>query len=150
MKAWHADIERHIAIWTQCLGHLSWWPQFVYHFTDVRNAASILQSGSLYSRAEVMRLGLMQVDNASSEVVSQTRSERLKFARLYFRPRTPTQFRNEGIRPRGQQEMDAHCPVPVYFCFDALTTLAADDTLFSDGNMASAQRLLPRRIAISF
>ncbi len=138
MKPWHADIERHIAIWSQRLGHLGWWPQFVYHFTDVRNAVRILQSGSLYSRAEAMRLGVMQVDNASSEVVSQTRSERLKFVRLYFRPRTPTQFRNEGIRPRGQQELDAHCPMPVYFCFDALTTLAGDDTLVSNGNMASA------------
>lgn len=35
---------------------------------------------------------------------------------LYFRPRTPTQFHNEGIRPplqRGQS--GAHCPVPIFF-----------------------------------
>lgn len=139
MKPWHADIERHIAIWSQRLGHLNWWPRFVYHFTDVRNAASVLQSGNFHSRAEATRLGLMQVDNASSEIIGQTRSERLEFVRLYFRPRTPTQFRNEGIRPRGQQELDAHCPVPVYFCFDAQTILSNDDTQFSDGNMASAR-----------
>jgi hypothetical protein len=81
----------------------------------------------------------MQIDNASSEIIGQTRPERLEFARLYFRPRTPTQFRNEGIRPREQREMAAHCPMPVYFCFDALMTLAADDTLFSDGNLATAR-----------
>jgi len=139
MKPWHADIERHIAIWSQRLGHLNWWPRFVYHFTDVRNAVHVLQSGNLYSRAEATRLGLMQVDNASSEVIGQTRSERLEFVRLYFRPRTPTQFRNEGIRPRGQQELDAHCPVPVYFCFDAQAILSNDDTQFSDGNLASTR-----------
>jgi len=139
MKPWHSDIERHIAIWSQRLGHLSWWPRWVYHFTDVRNAAGILQSGALYSRAEALRRGLMQVDNASNEVISQTRLERQEFVRLYFRPRTPTQYRNEGIRPRGQRELDAHCPVPVYLCFDAQMILSADDTQFSDGNMASAR-----------
>lgn len=56
MKPWHEDIASHIAIWSQRLGNLNWWPRFVYHFTDVRNAARILQEGNLYSRAEAIRL----------------------------------------------------------------------------------------------
>ncbi len=124
MKPWYADVERHIAMWSARPGHPTWWPRFVYHFTDVRNAAAILQNDCLYSRAEASRLGLMQVDNASAEIIGQTRPEHLEFVRLYFRPRTPTQYRNEGIRPGGRRELSAHCPVPVYFCFDALGVLS--------------------------
>jgi hypothetical protein len=140
MKPWKADIERHIAMWSARLGHLDWWPRYVYHFTDVHNAASIIQGGHLYSRAEAGRRGLMKVDNASPEIILQTRPEHLEYVRLYFRPRTPTQYRNEGIRPVNQRELGgAHCPIPVYFCFDALTVLAQDDTEFSNGNMGSAR-----------
>ena len=139
MKPWADEIQFHIETWAARLGPLSWWPRYVYHFTDLNNAASIIQSGCLYSRAEVERRGLMRVDNASSEIILQTRPEHLNYVRLYFRPRTPTQYRNEGIRPINQRELGgAHCPVPVYFCFDAPTVLAQDDTEFSDGNMASA------------
>lgn len=62
MKPWKADIERHIAMWSAKLGHLDWWPRYVYHFTDIQNAASVIQSGYLYSRAEAERRGLMKVD----------------------------------------------------------------------------------------
>lgn len=120
------------------LGSRSWWPHYVYHFTDVQNAAQVIQSGYLCSRIEATRLGLMKVDNASPEIIRQTQPEHRKFARLYFRPRTPTQYRNEGIRPVAKRELGgAHCPIPVFFCFDALTVLGLDDTEFSDGNMGS-------------
>jgi hypothetical protein len=139
VKPWADEIKFHIETWAARLGPLNWWPRYVYHFTDVNNAASIIQSGCLYSRAEVEQRGLMRVDNASSEIIQQTRPEYLNYVRLYFRPRTPTQYRNEGIRPINQRELGgAHCPVPVYFCFDALTVLAQDDTECSNGNMASA------------
>jgi hypothetical protein len=138
VKPWADEIQRHINAWSARLGSLGWWPRYVYHFTDVHNAASIIQSGCLYSRAEADRRGFMQVDNASPEVIGQTRSQPLKYVRLYFRPRTPTQYRNEGIRPINQRKLGgAHCPVPIYFCFDALNVLARDDTEFSNGNMGS-------------
>lgn len=138
MKLWDTDIKRHIAMWSTRLGHLNWWPKYVYHFTDIHNAIAILESGYLYSRAEVKRRGLMKVDNASSEIIQRTRPEHLAYVRLYFRPRTPTQYCNEGIRPIKQRDLSgAHCPIPIYFCFDALTVLARDDTEFSNGNMGS-------------
>jgi hypothetical protein len=57
---------------------------------------------------------------------------------MYFRPRTPTQYNNEGIRPFGQRQLGgAHCPVPIYFCFDAYEVLSRDDTQFSNGNVGS-------------
>ncbi len=92
MKAWTADIECHIQSWSERLGSLNWWPKYVYHFTDVNNAVRIIRSGSLYSRSECLRLNLMAVDNANVEVIQQTQREHLDFVRLYFRPRTPTQF----------------------------------------------------------
>lgn len=139
MKLWVTDIKRHIAMWSTRLGHFDWWPKYVYHFTDVHNAVAILKSGCLFSRNEARRRGLMEVDNASAEIIQRTKLEHLSYARLYFRPRTPTQFRNEGIRPINQRELGgAHCPIPIYFCFDALTVLARDDTEFSNGNVGSA------------
>lgn len=138
MKPWKADFERHIERWSARLGNVEWWPRYVYHFTDVNNAASIIQGGCLYSRDEAVRRGLMRVDNASLEIIEQTRPEHLKHVRLYFRPRMPTQYRNEGIRPINRRELGgAHCPVPIYFCFDALAVLALDDAEFSNGNMGS-------------
>lgn len=138
MKPWKADFERHIERWSARLGNLEWWPRYVYHFTDVNNAASIIQTGSLYSRDEAVRRGLMRVENASSEIIEQTQPEHLQYVRLYFRPRTPTQYRNEGIRPINRRELGgAHCPIPIYFCFDGLTVLTLDDTEFSNGNMGS-------------
>jgi hypothetical protein len=139
VKPWADEIRGHIQAWSARLGPLSWWPRFVYHFTDVHNAVSILKAGYLYSRAEAERQCLMRVDNASPTIIEQTRPEHLEYARLYFRPRTPTQYRNEGIRPKGQRELGgAHCPIPVFLCFDALGVLRRDDVEFSNGNMGSA------------
>ena len=138
MKPWHGRIQQHIQEWSSRLGNLEWWPKYVYHFTVVRNAASILKDGTLYSRAEAVKRGLMIVDNASPDVMSQTKQEYTHYVRLYFRPRTPTQYRNEGIRPLAKRELGgAHCPIPIYFCFDAETILSHDNAEYSDGNMGS-------------
>lgn len=140
MKSWHPDIRQHIDDWSAKLGNRGWWPRFVYHFTDVRNAVRILSAGELLSRAEAQRRGVMTVDNASPQVIGHTQPEHLEFVRLYFRPRTPTQYNNEGIRPTDQRKLGgAHCPVPIYFCFDAFSVLTLDEAMFSDGNIGSAR-----------
>ncbi len=138
MKPWAPLLQQHIAGWSAKLGTRDWWPKYVYHYTDVRNAAEIVRIGALFSRADTIRLGLMHVENASPTVIDHTASSVQRYVRLYFRPLTPTQFRNEGIRPIAHQELGAHCPVPVFFCFDATKVLARDDSLFSNGNMAAA------------
>lgn len=114
-----------------------WWPNFIYHFTDVRNAVSILEQGALFSRNESLRRGLMATDNASPQVIGQTEEQLKDYVRLYFRPRTPTQYRNEGFRPIRHYWQGAHCPVPVYFLFDSQTVLSLPKSHFSDGNLAS-------------
>jgi len=140
VKPWADDIRQHIERWSGQLGNLNWWPRYVYHFTDVNNAVNILKERHLYSRTEAARRNLMSVDNASPAIIQQTQSAHLDYVRLYFRPLTPTQYRNEGIRPKEQRELDgAHCPVPVFFCFDAFTVLSMDETYFSNGNMGTSR-----------
>lgn len=145
MKPWADEIRCHIETWATRPGPLNWWPRYVYHFTDVHNAVSILKTGCLYSRAEAEQRKLMQVDNASPQIIKQTRSEHRKYARLYFRPLTPTQYHNEGIRPSASRQLGAHCPIPVFLLFDALDVLTHDDTEFSNGNMASPQVMHSRK-----
>ena len=114
-----------------------WWPRFVYHFTDVRNAASILEGGVLYARHFASLREVMATDNASRQVLDQTNDEWKYYVRLYFRPRTPTQFHNEGFRPSGHYGLGAHCPMPVYLLFDSQTILARPESRFSNGSLAS-------------
>ena len=120
----------------------SWWPDYVFHFTDIQNAVSILKSGALFSRIEAQKRGLMGNDNASQEVLGSTDMEWKDHVRLYFRPRTPTQANNEGFRPREQRWQDAHCPVPIYFLFDSKSVLSRVDSQFADGNLASRNAIV--------
>lgn len=139
MKDWTADLEAHVEEWSNRLEQSGrgWWPHFIYHFTDIQNACSILETGELLSRAECERRGLMENDNADPEIIEQTRRDHLDFVRLYFRPRTPTLFHVEGIKRRARRDK-GHCPCPVYFLFDLVETIGRDDAHFSRGTLASS------------
>lgn len=136
-KPWRRKIKDHIEYWTGSLSDHSWWPQYVYFFTDLRNAVSILEKDCLLSRDQAESFRVIKVNGASQEIISQTIEERRKFVRLYYRPRTPTQYRCEGIRPRNDRWQEAHCPVPVFFLFDAYEVMSQHNAQYSDGNMAS-------------
>jgi hypothetical protein len=112
-----------------------WWPKYVYHFAELRNAVSILESGQLLCRQR----GAMRVDTASEQVLDATDEKWKGCARLYFRPRTPTQHQVEGFRPRGQYgSLGKHCAMPFVFMFDAEDVLTRESTKFSEGNLAAA------------
>jgi hypothetical protein len=112
------------------------WIEFAFHYTDIRNAVEILKSEKLLCRTELEERGIMPVDNASQVVISNTERPVKDFIRLYFRPKTPTQYRNEGVRPIGKRWEESHCPVPVFFLFDLKTILIKNDSQFSQGNLA--------------
>lgn len=137
MTTFSDRVRDHIRTWSAELPDRSFWPKFVYHFTDLQNAVSILQSDRLYSRKEAIKRNLVQVDSASRDVIAHTAPPHTRYARLYFRPRTPTQFRNEGIRTPDKIWAGAHCPVPVFLCFDTERVLTMVNTELSNGNMAS-------------
>lgn len=111
-----------------------WWPKCAFHFTEIANAAKILADGQLVSRTELA--GDEFYDGANPEVIRDTRREAKEYVRLYFGPRTPTQYHTEGIRPPDQRHPSgAHIPRPVYFLFSLPDLAVRDDCYFSDGNM---------------
>ena len=118
-----------------------WWPRFVFHYTDIRNTVQILREGYLYSRRRLEDAGKPVVSSGSPSVLAGTNIVIKDCVRLYFRPKTPTQYHAEGIRSQATLSKsrfpDAHCPVPVFFLFDSATVLARSDCWFSDGNLAS-------------
>ncbi|MFT4037389.1 MAG: DarT ssDNA thymidine ADP-ribosyltransferase family protein [Thermomicrobiales bacterium] len=115
------------------------WPRFFFHVTDASNVVSILRDACLYSRDEVESTGRKRHDNASADVLSGTDPECLRSVRLYFRPRTPTFWHNEGICPKGHcSQYQAHCPMPVALLFDSAEVGGLEGVAFSDGNLAGA------------
>ena len=119
------------------LGAQNWWPKYLFHFTDITNAISILEKGSLLSRNEAIKLKLMKNDNANDDVISITADEYKNYARLYFAPSTPTQYNNEGFKPRNLIHDNAHCPIPIMFIFHAEKIFMIDEIKFTDGNLAN-------------
>lgn len=138
MKDWVDDLRGHVARWTTRLRKegRAWWPRFVYHYTDVNNAINVLNTGVLYSRAQAKARGLMINENAHPDIIAGTDPTHLDFVRLYFRPRTPAQYANEGIKPPSERG-NGHCPVPIFFVFDLVAVVGRDDARFSSGTLAS-------------
>ncbi|MDD3343762.1 MAG: DarT ssDNA thymidine ADP-ribosyltransferase family protein [Sulfurospirillaceae bacterium] len=114
-----------------------WWSNYIYHFSHIKNIVEILNCGKLYSRNQAIKLGLMTNDNANDEVIQHTQHCYKDYVRFYFRPKTPTQYINEGIIPLSEVANNAHCPIPVFLLFDFVKILSQDDVLFSEGNIAN-------------
>lgn len=114
-----------------------WWPRFVFRSDHVEHTAEILNSGSLLSRARAEAQGVIVVDAADPALISGLDPDDRQWARLYFRPRAPTQHANEGVRPASKIQYGAHMPVPVYLVFGAAEVLGQDGVLFTKGRMTS-------------
>ncbi len=122
----------------QFVGYQGWWNKFLFHYSDISNVISALNSGKLYSRHKALALGLMQNDNADDDVIDHTGTSAKAFVRFYFGALTPTQYHNEGFKPKNKIIHNAHCPVPVFLLFDFVKILGRDDSRFSSGNIASS------------
>lgn len=118
-----------------------WWPQFVFHYTDIQNAARVLQDGYLYSRKRLEDTRRLMVSSGSPKVLSGTSSTIKDCVRLYFRPKTATQYYTEGIHSQLSLEKsrfpEAHCPVPVFFLFNAADILTRADCSFSSRGLGA-------------
>ena len=119
------------------LGDRKVWVDYLFHFTRLENAASVLENGFLYSRTELERQNIAFSDSASSQVIQHTNTEFADQVRFYFRPLTPTTYHMEGFRPVGKRFHDAHSPMPVYLLFDIREIVSHNETRFSNGNLAS-------------
>ena len=122
---------------------MSWWPKYFYHFTNIENALGIISKGWIYGRREAVQNHLMETDNASLSVISISQNNIQEYARLYFRPRTPTQYHNEGYKPKHVRQIDinANCPVPIFFFLDSYSVLNLADVKFSESSCAGMHDL---------
>lgn len=116
-------------------GNRDYWPHWLFRSDHIENAAEILNSGRLLSRAAAEEQDLIRVDSASPQYVEKLSAKHRNLVRLYFRPRAPTQYRNEGIRPKGKIELKAHMPVPVYLLFSA-NLLGEEGVSFTKGRLS--------------
>jgi hypothetical protein len=135
-----AFLNAHIDEWEGRLGgsytsHRGKWPSRLFHHAPIENAALILRDAALLSRVDSE--GRRVRDVAASGVI-QLRDRAHRFARLYFRQRTPTQFHIEGIRKPGEILQSGHAPILVMFVFDARKVLTAPGVHYSDSNMQSS------------
>ena len=136
------DIRAHMRGLAASLGleaSRRWWPNWLYRFDHVQNTAAILNSGILLSRASAESGEMIAKDSASPELIGQLIPEHRRYVRLYFRPRTPTQYANEGIRPKRKIEYEAHMPVPVYLLF-------SNSLLMEEGVRFTRGRLEPSTV----
>ena len=110
------------------------WPSRLFHHAPLENAVKIIDDGRLRSRADPKNR--RQMDVAASGVID-ARVHAHQYTRLYFRPRTPTQYHIEGIRKAGECKYgdSAHAPVLIMFVFDAQSILTRPDVRFCDRNM---------------
>lgn len=132
-------VEAHIAQWQANLSggyypHRKSWPSRLFHHAPLENAVSILASGYLRSRNDPANC---RVRDVAAQEVLNSRAAAHDSVRLYFRPKTPTQYNIEGIRKAGECQFgDAtHCPVLVVLALDARTLLAMPGVRFSTQNM---------------
>lgn len=132
-KLRNGEIETNLS-----LRHRKMLPKYVYHYTNIDNAASILERGEILSRNKLRDSGSMINDNASDEVIEQTSSRWKDYVRFYFRPRTPTQYNNEGIRCRStMSSFNSHCPIPIFFLFNSVAILNTEGVYFTNGSLAN-------------
>ncbi|AKP67573.1 DarT ssDNA thymidine ADP-ribosyltransferase family protein [Companilactobacillus ginsenosidimutans] len=117
-----------------------YWPKYAFHFTDIDNAMEILKNKKIHSRYFVEHNSQMSNDNANLGVINQTDIEVEKVIRLYFRPKTPTQYYNEGFKTAAEikdQDFSANCPIPIFFLFDMSTLLEIPGVKFTDFSLAT-------------
>ena len=114
------------------------------HTACFENFINIMQEKYLYCR----NLKKMHIDTADNDVISNTPDFIKNYVRFYWRPKTPTNYRNEGIKPKkilNIKEWEAHSPVPVIMIFNSCIA-QKEGVNFSDGNCASKERNIIKNI----
>lgn len=110
------------------------WPHHLFRIDDVKAAANVLERRALYSRDRASALGLLSHDSAHPEIIASAPDWLKRCVRLYFRPRTPTEYASEGFRPKREVAGRAHRPMPVILVFASVPILSAVGTTFTKGN----------------
>lgn len=138
-----AELHRlHVAEWDKRFqNYKRSWIKYLFRHEPIENAIAILKSGELLSRSMASQNTALVKDIAPVDII-QTREDAHDFVRLYFRPRTPTQFHIEGIRKEVDYYKNCHGGFLVMMAFDAESVLSMESTCFSSGNMQSAASII--------
>lgn len=127
----------HVEEWTgKFHNYKKKWPSYLFRHEPVESALAVLRSGVLMSRNAACAQGPLLNDIAPTNII-QNRDAAHACVRLYFRPRTPTQYHIEGIRKPEDFYMGKHGGFLVMFAFRAEAVLTLEGTRFSNGNMQS-------------
>ncbi len=110
------------------------WPSRLFRHEPLESAVKILQSRVLLSRREAA--GEIERDIAPADIIASTAAAR-DSVRLYFRPKSPTQYHIEGIRKPNELYHGSQAPVLIIMVFRAEDILTQPGVEFSDGNMQS-------------
>ena len=140
-------LESHILEWEAKLGpgYRVRWPSRLFRHESLENILQVLGSSRLLSRRDAANA--IQRDVAPEVIISANAAAH-GFARLYFRPRTPTQYRIEGIRRAEEIWNERHAPILYMLVFKSRDILVRNETRFSRGNMqASGAEVLDGDIA---
>lgn len=124
--------EKHLAIGNR--PYRRHWPARLFRHEPLENAVKILRSGVLLSRREAA--DEIERDIAPADIIGRTAAAHGS-VRLYFRPKSPTQYHIEGIRKPHELYQGRHAPVLIIFVFRAEDILTQEGVQFSDGNMQS-------------
>ncbi|MEG3084345.1 DarT ssDNA thymidine ADP-ribosyltransferase family protein [Sphingomonas sp. PB2P12] len=134
-----AFVDNHISTWqanltTGFYAHRKHWPAHLFHHAPIENAIGILRDGCIRSRNDDQN---QRERDVAAPGVIDARDHAHNSARLYFRPKTPTQWHIEGIRKIGECNYGeaAHAPVFVMLLLDAKTILTSENVQFSNKNM---------------
>ena len=112
------------------------WPKNLFRHEPIQNVIAILKSGVLMSRNDASACGALDNDIAPADIIQNSDKAHAN-VRLYFRPRTPTQFHIEGIRKPADYYMGRHAGFLVMLVFNSEDILTMESTRFSCGNMQS-------------
>lgn len=110
------------------------WPSKLFRHEPLESALRILRSGVLLSRNDA---GPNIATDIAPPQIIQRSSRAHGYVRLYFRPRSPTQFHIEGIRKSCEEFHGCQAAVLFILVFDSFEILTSRETRFSDGNMQS-------------
>jgi ssDNA thymidine ADP-ribosyltransferase, DarT len=135
-------VREHVAFWVEHFRKSSSpyrrnWPPRLFRHEPVENAALILRTGRLLSRKAAQAVAPRDI--ADKQIIA-AQADAHSYARLYFRPKSPTQYHIEGIRKPSEyyrNDPDTYAPILVIMIFKAEAILATPGVCFSDGNMQS-------------
>lgn len=137
-------VDRHIGGWQERLSnsfrpYRKYWPSYLFHHAPLENALEIVRDGCIRSRNDTAG---RRVRDVAGQGVIDNRDEAHGRVRLYFRPRTPTQFHIEGIRKPADCKFGTQAPILVFFVLNSRDILLDDEILLSDRNMQRNDRLI--------